>query len=88
MSPNPPSREELVGIVRRVLHDVAPDVDVDALDLDADLRDATDIDSVDFLNFVVGLHDATGVDIPESAYPNLETLRACADYLSESVRAT
>ena len=36
---------------------------------------------MDALNFVVGLHGALGVDIPESDYAKLTTLDGCVDYL-------
>jgi acyl carrier protein len=41
---------------------------------------------MDVLNFVVGLHTALGVDIPETDYPQLATLDACVDYLDASSR--
>ena len=48
----------------------------------ANLRDTLDLDSVDFLNFVVGLHAALGVDIPEADYDKLASLDACVAYLA------
>jgi acyl carrier protein len=45
------------------------------------LRQALDLDSMDFLNVVVGLHEVTGVDIPEADYPRLFTLDGMAAYL-------
>jgi len=46
-----------------------------------DLRDAIDLDSMDFLNFVIALHERTGVDIPEADYPRLRTLDGAIAYL-------
>ncbi len=74
---------DLEALVRRLLGDIAPDVDADALGADDDVRDTLDLDSVDFLNFVVALHDETGVDIPERDYSSVRTVRSCAEYLSE-----
>jgi acyl carrier protein len=71
------------AIVVRTLQQVAPDVDAEALDPGADLREELDLDSMDVLNLVVGLHEATGVEIPERDYPQLVTLEACVGYLSE-----
>jgi acyl carrier protein len=45
-----------------------------------------DIDSYDFLNVMVALHDALGVDIPEVDYQKLATLSAAVDYLSTRLR--
>ena len=47
----------------------------------ADLRDELDIDSMDFLRFVVDLHARLGVEVPERDYPKIRTLASCVDYL-------
>jgi acyl carrier protein len=73
--------EEPRDIVRTVLHQVAPEVDLDGVGPDDTLRECLDLDSIDFLNFVVGLHEATGVEIPERDYSKLTTLAECAAYL-------
>ena len=39
-------------------------------------------DSMDLLNFVIGLHKELAVDIPETDYPRLATLDGCVDYLA------
>jgi acyl carrier protein len=52
-----------------------------ALRRDAPLRDQVDLDSMDFLNFVVALHERLGIDIPEADYPRLSSLDAIAEYL-------
>ena len=76
------SKDEIRQEVVRVLRDVAPEVRPEALDPTADLRDTLDLDSVDFMNFVVGLHAALGVDVPESDYAKLASLDACVAYLA------
>ena len=40
-----------------------------------------DIDSIDFLRFVVQLHERLGVDVPEVDYPRIRTLDGCVSYL-------
>jgi acyl carrier protein len=71
-------------LVRETLRDIAPELDIDALPADDDMRDALDIDSVDFLNFVSALHEQTGVDIPERDYPLVSTVARCVEYLSKA----
>jgi acyl carrier protein len=73
--------DELCRIVRTVLSRIAPEADLEALDADVELHEQIDIDSMDFLNFVIGLNAATGVDIPERDYPQLATLEGCIEYL-------
>ncbi len=74
--------EDLKSHVLAALSDVAPEVDVSSLPDDVTIRDELDIDSMDFLNFVIGLKDETGVEVPESDYARVSTLAAGTSYLS------
>jgi acyl carrier protein len=76
------TEEELRRIVREELHKIAPDVNVAALDAGADLREAADIDSVDFLNLLIALGARTGVEIPDRDAGGLTTIAALASYLA------
>lgn len=69
------------AIVLRALHEVAPEAEITDIEPDADLRDQFDIDSMDFLNFVIGIHEATGIDVPEADYQQLETLQSSVSYV-------
>jgi acyl carrier protein len=80
------TRDELSAAVLRVLGEIAPEADLASLKPDVSFRDQLDLDSMDVLNFVVGLHVALGVEIPESDYPKLATLDGCIDYLMAEVR--
>jgi acyl carrier protein len=75
---------EIRQIVEQALGNVAPEVDLDAIDPAKDLRDQIDIDSVDFLNFVIGLHKELNVEIPDADLPKLTTLNGCVTYLRNS----
>ena len=68
------------------LGQIAPEVDLDTLDPNANVRETLDIDSFDFLNFLIGLHDAFGVEIPEADYGQLATLADIVAYLRARVR--
>jgi acyl carrier protein len=68
--------------VLRVLGEIAPEADLSSLKPDVAFREQLDLDSMDVLNFVVGLHAALGVEIPEADYPRLATLDACVEYLA------
>jgi acyl carrier protein len=76
--------DEIRATVLSTLAGIAPEVDPAEVAGDVDLRDQLDIDSMDFLNFVIALHEALGVDIPERDYPQLGTLDAIVDYVSRS----
>jgi acyl carrier protein len=79
------SPDEIKTTILRSLRGVAPDADPAALRGDEDLRDALDIDSMDFLRFVVDLHDELHVDIPEQDYPKMRTLDACVAYVGSKL---
>ena len=67
--------------VRRLLTELRPEIDLDTVPRDADLREEMDIDSMDFLNFVIAVDAATGVEIPEDDYGELLSLDDLVSYL-------
>jgi acyl carrier protein len=71
---------EIKSVIRDILGGIAPEANLDAVAGDEDLREALDLDSMDFLNFVVALHERTGADIPEADYPRLRTLDGAVAY--------
>jgi acyl carrier protein len=73
-------------ILREELGNIAPEMDLQKLDPAADLREALDIDSMDFLNFVIAVHRRLGVDIPELDYPKLVSLEGAVAYLDAKLR--
>jgi acyl carrier protein len=80
--------DALRSAVLEALLDVAPDVDAASLDSARPFRDQFDFDSMDQLNFVVGLHKRLGIDVPEADYPQLATLAGCVDYLVRALRVS
>jgi acyl carrier protein len=76
------SRQQVRETILRMLSRIAPEVETDSIDDTLDLRDQLDIDSMDFLNLVIGIHKALGVEIPEADYPKLVTLDGFVDYLT------
>ncbi len=68
--------------IARVLAEIAPEADLATVAPGDDLRTTLDLDSVDFLNLVVGLHRVLGIDVPERDYPQLATLERAIAYLA------
>jgi acyl carrier protein len=66
---------DIRAVIKDELGRIAPEVDFEAIDPEANLREQVDIDSMDFLNLVTALHQRLGVDIPEVDYPRLATLQ-------------
>jgi acyl carrier protein len=76
------SDTDIRAAVLEELGNIAPEADLKALDPKANLREALDIDSMDFLNFVTAIHQRLGFDVPERDYPKLATLAGAVDYLT------
>lgn len=74
--------DDIKRVVIDALTRIAPEVDAASIASDASFRDQFDLDSMDFLNFVLALHDRLGVDIPEGDYPRLYTLDGAVAYLA------
>lgn len=76
------NEQEIRRIAAEVLAGIAPEADLSTLPDDADLREALDLDSMDCLNFVIGLGQRSGLNIPEADMPRLHTMRGLVAYLS------
>lgn len=74
--------QQATDLVTTSLLAVVPDADTDALDRNTDLRDAFELDSLDFLSFVEQLSRRSGRRIDEDDYGRLRTLAGCVRYLS------
>jgi acyl carrier protein len=76
---------ELKQVFVETILEIAPEADFGSLDPNDALREQLDLDSMDFLNVMIGLHEKLGVDIPETDYPRLFTLAGALDYLREKL---
>ena len=73
---------DLKATVVRLLTRIAPEARGQALAPGVSLRDQLDLDSMDFLNVLIGLHERTGAAIPEADSSKLRTLRGIVAYLA------
>ena len=76
-------REQILS----VLTTIAPEVEADDIRDDVLLRDQVDLDSMDWLNFLIGIHKRLHVDIPESDYASLRTLTDVVRYVQRQASA-
>jgi acyl carrier protein len=76
------TRDTIQAEVVKALTSVAPEIEPASLRADEAFRQTFDLDSMDFLNFVIALHVNLKVDVPEADYPRLATLNGAVDYLS------
>ncbi|EME65707.1 MULTISPECIES: acyl carrier protein [Rhodococcus] len=73
----------LRAAVVAAIADVAPEIEDLELEGDRPLRQQVDLDSMDWLNVLIGLRSSLGVDIPEADYAHLSTLDGLVDYLAQ-----
>ena len=77
---------ELRTVVIATLKTIAPEVEEGDLRTDRPLRNQVDLDSMDWLNILIGLHQKLQVDIPEADYARLVTLGDVLDYLRKKLK--
>lgn len=72
---------EIRSLAAEVLAGIAPEADLAAIGDHEDLREALDLDSMDFLNFLIALGERTGRRIPEADTRRLFTMEGLLGYL-------
>lgn len=76
------NESELRAGVWAALREVAPEVEPESVAAGQSLREQVDLDSMDWLNVIVGLHRRFGIDIPEAHYAELSTVDGIVAYLA------
>jgi acyl carrier protein len=79
----PTTNEDTRSVVLSVLTTIAPEIEPDELRDDVRLRDQVDLDSMDWLSFLRGIHRRLHVDIPEADYASLRTLADVVGYVDK-----
>jgi acyl carrier protein len=77
------TRDEIKNTVLRILGGIAPEADLAQIKPQVSFREQLDIDSMDFLNFAIGLNKELGVEVPEADYPKVASLDGCVEYVME-----
>lgn len=65
-----------------ILQTIAPEIEPDEIRPSRALRSQVDLDSMDWLNFLVALHEQLAVEIPEADYARLVTLDDVVNYIA------
>ena len=76
------NRDEIRATLMACLSDVAPEIAEEEVEDDVDIRDELDLDSMDILRWVQGIHKALGVEIPEEDYGKMTSLGDAIDYVA------
>lgn len=73
--------------VLQIFLDIAADVDPAQLKRKVAFREQFDFDSMDTLNFAIGLHQAFAVEVPETDYREPANLDAAVAYVTRQLAA-
>lgn len=77
---------EIKAAIFAALRKVAPEAEPETLAPNENVRTALDIDSYDFLNFLIRLSETFGVEVPEADYGKLVNLDDMTRYLATRQR--
>jgi acyl carrier protein len=80
------TKDEATALLAGALRDIAPEVDLGAVDRDLPLQEVADIDSISFMALVTSIGDRTGIQIPVQDYPELATVNSFVAYLMAAPR--
>lgn len=78
-------RAELKQRIIALLIEIAPDVEPNQVPDNEDLREALELDSMDFLRLLTAINQQIGVSIPESDYSKVLTLNEMVSYLEAKI---
>jgi acyl carrier protein len=79
------NREEIRSRLIECLCEVAPEIRGQQIEDDVDIRDELDLDSMDILRWVQGIHKALGIEIPEEDYGKITSLGDAVGYVEGRV---
>ena len=80
------NQDEVRKVVLAELMRIAPELEEGEVVPGKLLREQVDLDSMDWLNFLVALHERLKVEIPEADYAKLGTLDQVVAYLAAKVK--
>lgn len=79
------TREQARDLIFDVLSDIAPEVDRDVVDDSLDLTEQLDLDSMDYLTWMIGISEKTGFDIPQREVSKFLTIDGAIGYLVDKL---
>jgi acyl carrier protein len=79
------TQQNIQKMILEAIQEVAPEIEQDDIDMDEDIREECDLDSMDFLNYLIALKKSTGVSIAEGDYTQVNTFNKMLTYLTEKL---
>ena len=72
-------------VILAAIQEVAPEIELDDINMEEDIREECDLDSMDFINYLIALKKSTGVSIAEGDYIQVNTFNKMLTYLTEKL---
>jgi len=82
------TESDIKSAICACLAPIAPEADPAHLDPEANIRESLDIDSYDFLQFLIALSQKLGIEVPEADYAQLATMNGMLDYLGQRLKSS
>lgn len=79
--------DEIRAKLLTLLTAIAPDIDPAAVDPARDLRDQFDFDSMDMLHFATAVSESFGIELAQTEYPQLASLRGAGEFVAGKLAA-
>ncbi|MGR5067469.1 MULTISPECIES: acyl carrier protein [Vibrio] len=80
------NNDTITASIAQALSRIAPEIEIDDIDINEDLREECDLDSMDFLNLLTSIKQSTGVSIPESDYAKVRSYNQLQQYLQMHIQ--
>jgi acyl carrier protein len=77
------NRQEARDLIFDALADIAPEVDRDDVEDGVDLTEQLDLDSMDYLTWMIAISEAAEIEIPQSDVSRFLTVDGAVAYLVE-----
>ena len=78
--------QEAKKTIFEVLSNIAPEVNPTSVDHHLDLTEQLDLDSMDYLNWLLGISEASGIDIPQRDVSEFLTIEGAANYVVDHAK--
>lgn len=79
------TKDEIKSAIIKQILEIAPDIEKDEIEPNANIQRSLEIDSFDFLKILTALNEELGVEVPESEYAKVDTLEHMAEYFLERI---
>lgn len=80
------NEDEVKKVIFQLLKKIAPETMPEKMNPDENIREALDIDSFDFLQFIIALSENLSIEIPEQDYGNMATLNNLVNYVNAKIK--